>query len=61
MEHTYDYYEIKSKLKNQKQEVLKKLQSHTLNEKEKESLLTSVDNCQYILDLVEMNHFCRGV
>ncbi|MCP8968881.1 DUF3896 family protein [Ectobacillus ponti] len=59
--HTYNYQEIKDRLEGQKQSLLHKLQTQALTEQEREAIQMSIDNYQYILDLVEMNHFGRGI
>ncbi|MFX3623553.1 MAG: DUF3896 family protein [Ectobacillus sp.] len=61
MQHTYNYHEIKEKLEGQKQDLLTKLKNTALTDKERETIQMSIDNYQYILDLVEMNYFERGI
>jgi hypothetical protein len=61
MTKVYNYHEIKERLEGQKQDLLSKLQDATLTDRERETIQMSIDNYQYILDLVEMNYFERGI
>ncbi|MBJ3789085.1 DUF3896 family protein, partial [Bacillus sp. OA1] len=50
----------KKYLELKKQSLCKKLSNMTLSEKEREQLKREIDNYEYILNLVEMNHYERG-
>ncbi|PEJ55000.1 hypothetical protein CN676_05575 [Bacillus wiedmannii] len=51
MKQTYDYNATKKYLEGKKQQ---------LSKKEREQLKLEIDNYEYILNLVEMNHYERG-
>lgn len=58
---TYNYQETKQLLEIKKQQLCKKLKNTTLTEKERRQIKREIDNYEYILTLVEMNHFERGM
>ncbi|PEK47244.1 hypothetical protein COL64_07470 [Bacillus toyonensis] len=60
MKQTYDYLATKKHLELKKQNLCKKLSNKRLSEKEREQLKHEIDNYEYILNLVEMNHYERG-
>ncbi|MGG0458432.1 DUF3896 family protein [Bacillus mycoides] len=60
MKHTYDYHATKKHLELKKEQLCNKLSSMKLSEKEREQLKLEIDNYEYILNLVEMNHYERG-
>lgn len=60
MKQTYDYHATKKHLALKKQNLCKKLSNKRLSEKEREQLKCEIDNYEYILNLVEMNHYERG-
>ncbi|MBM6644986.1 DUF3896 family protein [Bacillus sp. RIT 809] len=60
MKHTYDYHTTKKHLELKKEQLCNKLSSMKLSEKEREQLKLEIDNYEYILNLVEMNHYERG-
>ncbi|CAM3900270.1 hypothetical protein BAQ48_02890 [Bacillus luti] len=60
MKHTYDYHATKKYLELKKQNLNKKLSDRKLSGKEHEHIKREIDNYEYILDLVEMNHYERG-
>ncbi|QWU44805.1 DUF3896 family protein [Bacillus sp. NP247] len=59
-QHTYDYHATKKHLELKKQHLCNKLSSMKLSEKEREQMKREIDNYEYILNLVEMNHYERG-
>lgn len=61
MKHTYDYHATKKHLELKKQNLCKKLSNMTLSKKEREQLKCEIDNYEYILNLVKMNHYERGL
>ncbi|MCM3737971.1 DUF3896 domain-containing protein [Bacillus cytotoxicus] len=61
MKRSYNYHETKKQLKNQKVQLCKRLKDVKLTESERNELKRMVDNYDYILTLVEMNHFERGI
>ncbi|KAB2440196.1 DUF3896 family protein [Bacillus luti] len=60
MKHTYDYHATKKYLELKKQNLNKKLSNRKLCDKEREHIKREIDNYEYILNLVEMNHYERG-
>ncbi|PGK37689.1 hypothetical protein CN907_16250 [Bacillus anthracis] len=60
MKQTYDYHATKKYLEEKKQQLCKKLSSKNLSKKEREQLKLEIDNYEYILNVVEMNHYERG-
>ncbi|WP_144506558.1 DUF3896 family protein [Bacillus mycoides] len=60
MKHTYDYHATKKYLELKKQKLCKKLSSMKLSENERDQIKLEIDNYDYILTLVEMNHYERG-
>ncbi|PHD62827.1 DUF3896 family protein [Bacillus wiedmannii] len=60
MKQTYDYHATKKYLEGKKQQLCNKLSSKQLSKKEREQLKIEIDNYEYILNLVEMNHYERG-
>ena len=60
MKHTYDYQATKKHLELKKQQLCKKLSSMKLTEEERNKYNLEIDNYEYILNLVEMNHYERG-
>ncbi|MED0874468.1 DUF3896 family protein [Bacillus mobilis] len=60
MKQTYDYHDTKKYLEGKKQQLCNKLSSKHLSKKEREQLNLEIDNYEYILNLVEMNHYERG-
>lgn len=60
MKHTYDYYATKKHLELKKEQLCNKLSNMKLSKKEREQLKLEIDNYEYILNLVEMNHYERG-
>ncbi|CAM4174763.1 membrane protein [Bacillus manliponensis] len=58
---TYNYHETKKQLENKKQQLCKKLLNTTLTETERLQIKREIDNYEYILTLVDMNHFERGM
>ncbi|MBW3493616.1 DUF3896 family protein [Bacillus sp. FDAARGOS_1420] len=60
MKRTYDYQATKKHLEFKKQHLCKKLTSVKLTEEERKQIHLEIDNYEYILNLVEMNHYERG-
>ncbi|MDA1601670.1 DUF3896 family protein [Bacillus cereus] len=60
MKQTYDYNATKKYLEGKKRQLCNKLSSKQLSKKEREQLKLEIDNYEYILNLVEMNHYERG-
>ena len=60
MKQTYDYHATKKYLEGKKQKLCNKLSSMHLSKEEREQLKLEIDNYDYILNLVEMNHYERG-
>jgi hypothetical protein len=60
MKRTYDYQATKKHLELKKQQLCKKLTSVKLTEEERKQIHLEIDNYEYILNLVEMNHYERG-
>ncbi|MEI4827867.1 DUF3896 family protein [Bacillus sp. FJAT-53711] len=61
MKRSYNYHEIKKQLENQKSQLCKRLTDVKLTESERDEIKRTIDNYEYILTLVEMNHFERGI
>lgn len=61
MKRTYNYHETKKQLEEKKQQLCKKLKNTNLTDKERDQIKMQIDNYEYILTLVEMNHFERGI
>lgn len=61
MKRTYNYHETKKQLEEKKQQLCKKLKNTNLTDKERDQIKMEIDNYEYILTLVEMNHFERGI
>ncbi|MGG2937752.1 hypothetical protein A6E27_08735 [Bacillus cereus] len=60
MKPTYDYNATKKYLEEKKQQLYTKLSNMHLSKKEREQLKLEIDNYEYILNVVEMNHYERG-
>ncbi|MGG0761147.1 DUF3896 family protein [Bacillus paramycoides] len=60
MQRTYDYHATKKHLELKKEQLFKKLTSVKLTEEERKQIYLEIDNYEYILNLVEMNHYERG-
>ncbi|MGE7865002.1 DUF3896 family protein [Bacillus paramycoides] len=60
MKRTYDYHATKKHLELKKELLCKKLTSVKLTEEERKQIYLEIDNYEYILNLVEMNHYERG-
>jgi Protein of unknown function (DUF3896) len=56
-----NYQEVKEKLEASKLELMKKLEDPNLSNDEKQNILKSLDNYEYIIELTDMNHFERGI
>ncbi|MDM5188259.1 DUF3896 family protein [Bacillus sp. DX4.1] len=61
MKRTYDYRETKKQLELKKQLLCKQLTSVNLTEEDRNQIKMAIDNYEYILNLVEMNHYERGI
>lgn len=61
MKRSYDYYETKRQLEMKKQQLCEQLANTKLTEEERKKIKREIDNYEYILNLVEMNHFERGI
>ncbi|MEI4802209.1 DUF3896 family protein [Bacillus sp. NPDC077411] len=61
MKRSYNYHEIKKQLESQKSHLCKRLTDVKLTENERNEIKRMIDNYEYILNLVEMNHFERGI
>jgi len=61
MKRTYDYLETKKHLELKKQLLCKKLLNVNLTEEDRNQIKMEIDNYEYILTLVEMNHYERGI
>ncbi|WP_459501190.1 DUF3896 family protein [Bacillus sp. C1] len=61
MKRTYDYLETKKYLQFKKQLLCKKLLDENLSEEDQNKIKMEIDNYEYILTLVEMNHYERGI
>ncbi|CAI8914560.1 DUF3896 domain-containing protein [Bacillus pseudomycoides] len=61
MKRTYDYPETKKQLELKKQLLCKKLLDVNLSEDDRNQIKMEIDNYEYILTLVEMNHYERGI
>ena len=60
MNHSYYKKKKKKYLELKKQNLNKKLSDRKLSGKEHEHIKREIDNYEYSLDLVEMNHYERG-
>lgn len=60
MKQTYDYHTTKKYLEEKKELLYNKLSSMHLSKKEREQLKLEIDNYEYIINVVEMNHYERG-
>ncbi|MGR3777965.1 DUF3896 family protein [Bacillus paramycoides] len=60
MKRTYDYHATKKHLELKKEQLCKKLTNVKLTEEERKQIYLEIDNYEYILNLVEMNHYERG-
>ncbi|MED0964434.1 DUF3896 family protein [Bacillus paramycoides] len=60
MQRTYDYHATKKHLELKKEQLCKKLTNVKLTEEERKQIYLEIDNYEYILNLVEMNHYERG-
>ena len=61
MKRTYDYLETKKHLELKKQLLCKKLLNVNLTEEDRSQIKMEIDNYDYILTLVDMNHYDRGI
>lgn len=61
MKRTYDYRETKKQLELKKQLLCRQLTSVNLTEEDRNQIKMAIDNYEYILNLVEMNHYERGI
>ncbi|WP_243521751.1 DUF3896 family protein [Bacillus pseudomycoides] len=61
MKRTYDYLETKKHLELKKQLLCKKLLNVNLTEEDRNQIKMEIDNYNYILTLVDMNHYERGL
>lgn len=61
MKRTYDYLETKKHLELKKQLLCKKLLNVNLTEEDRSQIKMEIDNYDYILTLVDMNHYERGI
>lgn len=61
MKRSYDYHETKRQLEMKKQQLCEQLANTKLTEEERKKIKREIDNYEYILNLVEMNHFERGI
>ncbi|EEL51070.1 MULTISPECIES: DUF3896 family protein [Bacillus] len=61
MKRTYDYLETKKHLELKKQLLCKKLLNVNLTEEDRNQIKMEIDNYDYILTLVDMNHYERGI
>ncbi|MBO1626739.1 DUF3896 family protein [Bacillus arachidis] len=61
MKRTYDYLETKKHLELKKQLLCKKLLNVNLTEEDRNQIKMEIDNYEYILTLVDMNHYERGI
>lgn len=55
-----DFHEVKDQLELHKQNLIKKLQNGNLTKEESETVRSSIDNYEYIIELTDMNHYERG-
>ncbi|MGA9227623.1 MAG: DUF3896 family protein [Mesobacillus sp.] len=55
-----DYQEVKSQLEALQMALVMKIQNPDLSLEEKEDILKSIANYEYIIELTCMNHFERG-
>jgi len=61
MKKAYNYDEIKEMLEQKKQKLIQQLEGRNLTSKEQQAIHMSIANYEYILELVDMNHFNRGL
>jgi len=55
-----EYLKLKEKLEETKRDLVNRMQNPALTTDEKEELQKAVSNYEYIIELVDMNHFERG-
>lgn len=55
-----EYKEVKQFLESMKQNLENKMHDASLSQEEKEEILKSIVNYEYIIELTDMNHFERG-
>jgi len=55
-----DYKEVRQFLESMKQNLENKMHDASLSQEEKEEILKSIVNYEYIIELTDMNHFERG-
>lgn len=55
-----DFHDLKDQLELHKQNLIKKLQNGNLTKEESETVRSSIDNYEYIIELTDMNHYERG-
>lgn len=55
-----DYKEMIEKMENHKINLLKLLENDNLSKDEYDSIQHSIDNYDYIIELIGMNHYLRG-
>lgn len=56
-----NYLEIKESLEAAKRNLMKKMEKPNLSREELESILDSIENYEYIIELTDMNHYERGL
>lgn len=56
-----DYQEIIINLEEKKQSLLEDFHNTTNNNQKLERIQRELDNIEYVIELVEMNHFARGL
>lgn len=61
MKKSYKYDEIKEMLEQEKQKLIQQLERQKLTSEEQQTIHLSIANYEYILELVDMNHFNRGL
>lgn len=55
-----DYQNVIAKLEENKRKLTERLENKNLPKEEYESIMHSIENYDYIIQLTEMNHFERG-
>lgn len=55
-----EYKEVRQFLESMKQNLENKMHDASLSQEEKEEILKSIVNYEYIIELTDMNHFERG-
>lgn len=55
-----DYKEMIAKMENHKINLVKLLENTNLSKEEYDSIQHSIDNDDYIIELIGMNHYLRG-